>query len=314
MKYALKFFNQILLCSEAFPALAARKSSVGGQAVIEGVMMKASRSWAVAVRGKAGDIHILKRYLKPTPYIFKLPLLRGVFVLIQSIALGIKAIDFSASKAYEEEEQKISPVLSFFTILVAIILGIGLFIFLPLYITRLVGLSIPMVKQNPLVFNLFDGTLRVIIFIFYVFIIGLWSDMKRIYEYHGAEHKVIHAYEKGGELNPESIHNNYSPQHPRCGTSFLMIVMVISILIFSLIPHEIGFTGKLLSRLVLIPLVAGVSYEILKISAKKQKNPFFRMLSIPGLALQKLTTRQPDREQIEVAIVSLRSALEDSNV
>ncbi len=314
MKYALKFLNQTLLCSEIFSALASRKSSVGGQAVIEGVMMKASRSWAVAVRGKAGDIHILKRSLKPTPYIFKFPLLRGVFALTQSITLGIKAIDFSASKAYEEEEQKMSPLLSLFTIIVAIILGVGLFIFLPLYITKLIGLSILIVKQNPFVFNLFDGTLRVVIFILYIYLIGLWSDMKRIYEYHGAEHKVIHAYEKGGELNPESIQKKYSPQHPRCGTSFLMIVMVISILIFSLIPHEIGFTGKLLSRLILIPLVAGLSYEILKISAKRQRNPLFRMLSLPGLALQKLTTRQPDRDQIEVAIVSLRSALEDNNV
>lgn len=314
MKYALKFLNQILLYLQVFSALATRKPSVGGQAVIEGVMMKASRSWAVAVRGKGGDIHILKRYLRPTPYIFKLPLLRGVFVLIQSITLGFKAIDFSASKVYEEEDHKMSPILSFLTIIVAIILGVGVFIFLPLYITKLIGLSILIVKQNPFVFNLFDGTLRVAIFILYIYLIGLWSDMKRIYEYHGAEHKVIHAYEKGGELNPESIHKNYSPQHPRCGTSFLMIVMVMSILVFSLIPHEIGFTGKLLSRLVLIPIVAGLSYEILKISAKIQRNPLFRMLSLPGLALQKLTTRQPDMDQIEVAIVSLRSALEDSNV
>jgi|Deesub1362A_J573_1020465.scaffolds.fasta_scaffold17590_2 uncharacterized protein YqhQ len=313
MRYALKFLNQILLCPEVFSALASRKSNVGGQAVIEGVMMKASRSWAVAVRGKAGDIHILKKSLKPTPYIFKLPLLRGVFALTQSITLGIKAIDFSASKAYEED-QKMSPLLSFITIIVAIILGVGLFIFLPLYITKLIGLSILIVKQNPIVFNFFDGTLRVAIFILYIYLIGLWSDMKRIYEYHGAEHKVIHAYENGGELNPESIYNNYSPQHPRCGTSFLMIVMVISILIFSLIPHEMGFIGKLLSRLVLIPIVAGLSYEILKVSAKRQRNPFFRILSLPGLALQKLTTRQPDKDQIEVAIVSLRSALEDSNV
>ncbi len=314
MNHALRLVNRLILYPEVLYGLLQKRSTVGGQAVIEGVMMKSRRSWAVAVRGVDGGIHTLQEELKPTPALFRLPLLRGPFVLIQSIILGVKAIDFSASKAYDEEDKKMSPLLSLMAIIVAFVLGAALFILLPLFITRLLGTVFAVVKDSAFVFNLIDGLVRVVIFVLYIILIGLWDEMKRIYEYHGAEHKVIHAYEDGSELVPETIGRVYSPQHPRCGTSFLLIVMIISILIFSLIPHDMGFVGKLVSRLLLIPLVAGVSYEMLKLSSRGQKRALFRLLSLPGLALQRLTTREPDMAQIEVAIVSLRAALEAGDV
>jgi uncharacterized protein YqhQ len=288
-----------------------QKSNVGGQAVIEGVMMRGPLRWSVAVRGADGQIHIKREQLKRLPVILKLPLIRGVVALCQAVVLGIKAIDFSASKAYEDEEGKaMSPVAMVLTILVAILLGIVIFIFIPLYLTKLAGVFMPLVKENTFAFNLLDGLLRVGAFLIYVSAIGLWKEMRRIFEYHGAEHKVIHAYEEGGDLLVETIAGKYSPQHPRCGTSFLLIVMVVSIMVFSLIPHDWNFILKFFSRIVLIPVIAGISYETLKFSAKRSEKGFFRIFVQPGLFLQKLTTREPDESQIEVALSSLREVVE----
>ncbi len=289
-----------------------KRRNIGGQAVIEGVMMRANRTWAVAVRARDGAIHTMKENLRPLPMFLKLPLIRGTVALVQSVVLGIKAIDFSASKAYEEEGE-ISPLMSGITITIALLLGIGLFIFLPLYLTKILGSLFSMVKESTLLFNLTDGIIRVVIFILYIYLIGLWSEMRRIYEYHGAEHKVIHAYEDGAQLEAETIATKYSPQHPRCGTSFLLIVMIISILVFSFIPHHMGFIEKLGLRMLLIPLVAGLSYEILKVSAKRSQKGIFRYFIIPGIMLQRLTTREPDKDQIEVALTSLTTVIEEQH-
>jgi len=283
--------------------------NIGGQAVIEGVMMKSRKGWTVAVRGPKGDIHVKKEVLKKIPRIFRLPVLRGTVALYQALAIGIKALEFSAQKAYEEEDEKPSnPLTMGLTIIVAILLGIAFFIVLPLYATKLLGAFLPSVSKSSLLFNLIDGVIRIILFLIYLSAVGTWKEMRRVFEYHGAEHKVIHAYENKKELTLQEI-KDYSPHHPRCGTSFLLIVMVISILTFSLIPQTWSFLNKFLSRLVLIPVIAGLSFEILKLSSRMKTNPLINIFIQPGLLLQNLTTREPDDNQIEVAIRALKEVL-----
>lgn len=290
--------------------------NIGGQAVIEGVMMKGRKGWTVAVRGPRGDVLVKKEELTELPKILRLPLLRGVVALFHALFIGIKAIEFSASKAYEEEDgKKLNPMAIGFTIVLSIILGIVLFVLLPLYATKLLGLVFLSVSKSSFVFNLVDGIIRVFFFLVYIISIGMWKEMRRIFEYHGAEHKVIHAYENGKELTLNNI-KGYSPLHPRCGTSFLLIVMVMSILIFSFIPQGWAFIYKFLSRLILIPLIAGLSYEFLKVSARMKDNLIMHLLIQPGLLLQRLTTREPDDTQIEVALRALEEVLriEEANV
>lgn len=283
--------------------------NIGGQAVIEGVMMKSRKGWTVAVRGPKGDILVKKEVLKSIPKIFKLPVLRGVIALYQALSLGIKAIEFSARKAYEGEDQvSSSPLTMGLTIAAALILGIVFFIVLPLYATKLLGIILPSVSKTALLFNLVDGVIRIILFLVYLAAVGVWKEMRRVFEYHGAEHKVIHAYENKRDLTPQDI-REYSPRHPRCGTSFLFIVMVVSILTFSLIPQTWSFPNKFLSRLFFIPLIAGLSFELLKLSSRIKTNSLIHILIQPGLLLQSLTTREPDDNQIEVAIRALKEVL-----
>jgi len=283
--------------------------NVGGQAVIEGVMMKGKKGWTVAVRGPDGEIHVKSEPLSELPLIFRLPVLRGFIALFQAMFIGIKAIEFSANKAYDEEEgEQLSPASLAGTIVLSILLGIGLFILLPLYATKLIGTVFPPVSTSSLLFNFVDGVIRVFLFILYIVGIGMWKEMRRIFEYHGAEHKVIHAYENGKDLLAPNI-KEYSPLHPRCGTSFLLIVMIISIFTFSFIPQAWPFLYKFLSRLIFIPLIAGISYEILKLSAKMEHNFIMHLLIQPGLFLQRLTTREPDESQIEVAVKALQGVL-----
>jgi uncharacterized protein YqhQ len=282
---------------------------IGGQAVIEGVMMKSPKAWTVAVRDPRGRIHIKRERLKELPRFLKVPVMRGVVALFHALAIGIKALEFSASKAYDEEtEEPLTRFQMAMTIGAAMLLGIGLFILLPLAATKLIGLVLPAVDESSVAFNLVDGIIRVAIFILYVVLIGLWGEMRRIYAYHGAEHKVIHAYEHERPLNTDGV-REFSPLHPRCGTSFLMIVMVVSILVFSVIPQSWPIVWKFLARLVLIPLIAGLSYETLKLSARLQDNALVKLMVWPGLMLQKLTTREPDEDQIEVALRALQEAM-----
>ncbi len=283
--------------------------NIGGQAVIEGVMMKGKKGWTVAVRSPNGEIHVKKEGLSATPFLFRLPIIRGFIALFQALLIGIKAIEYSASKAFDEkEEEKLSPASMTITIIVSILLGIGLFILLPLYMTKLLGIFFHSISTNSLMFNFVDGIIRVIFFLIYIIGIGMWKEMRRIFEYHGAEHKVIHAYENGKDLSIKNI-MKFSPLHPRCGTSFLLIVMVISIFTFSFIPQEWSFIYKFISRIILIPLIAGISYEVLKLSAKMKNNLFINLIIQPGLLLQRLTTREPDESQIEVALKALQEVL-----
>jgi uncharacterized protein YqhQ len=284
------------------------KTQVGGQAVIEGVMMKAPGGWSVAVRSSSGDIKTKKEPLKKPKPIWRLPFIRGFVVLCQTLRLGLKALEFSASVVGGEEEKPMSKTSIALTMVVAFLFATGLFLFLPVYLTKAIGTLLKPVGEGPFLFNAVDGIIRIGLFLIYIMAVGMWKDMRRIFEYHGAEHKVIHAYEHEKRLVPEEI-KKFSPSHPRCGTSFLMIVMIISILLFSFIPKDYNLLEKFLARLMLIPAVAGLSYETLKLSARYNKNIFMKTFAMPGLALQKLTAKEPDENQIEVAIVALKEAL-----
>jgi len=281
---------------------------VGGQAVIEGVMMRAGNVWTVAVRNPEKEIVIKKEGVRQLPRPLKLPLLRGVVALIQSLSIGIRALLYSA-EASGHEEEKPSSVSLFFTVFAAFVIGIGLFLFFPLYATKLLGFVFMSINDSSLVFNFADGIIRVLVFLIYILSINMSEDIKRVFQYHGAEHKAVHAYEAGEELTPENA-DKYSTLHPRCGTSFLLIVMMMSILIFSMIPKDWHFMEKFLSRIILMPLIAGVSYEFIKFSSKRMKNPLVRFAAAPGLWLQKLTTGKPSHDQIEVAIRALKEVLE----
>ncbi len=272
--------------------------------------MKSSEGWSVAVRGPKGDISLkLERTGKQAGFL-KLPIVRGVVALFQALAIGVKAIEFSGNVAYQEQEDEktFSPLSMVLTIATAMLLAVGLFIVLPLFLTKLMGNVVQSISSSSFVFNFIDGLLRVGIFLLYVLAIGLWKEMRRVYEYHGAEHKVIYTHEAGEELTVENA-KKYRPYHPRCGTSFLLIVMVISILVFSFIPQKWPFIEKAASRMILIPLIAGISYEMLRFSAKMKDNPIVKLMVFPGLLLQRLTVREPDNSQIEVALTALKEVL-----
>jgi uncharacterized protein YqhQ len=295
------------------------KINIGGQAVLEGVMMRAPRAIAIAVRKPSGEIVVKREPMPPLSERFpivKLPILRGAVALFTSLVIGIKALNFSANEAIEEEvdengESKKEELTSWAlaaTMTFAFVFGIALFFFLPLYLTKLL---VPVIGDNNIVFNLVDGVIRVIIFVIYIWAIARMDDIQRVFQYHGAEHKTIYAFENGESLTLEGV-KKYSRLHPRCGTSFLLIVMLVSIVVFSLIPKAWPFIWKALARVVLLPLIAGISYEFLKWSAKNDQHPLVRLIISPGLALQRLTTREPDDDQLEVAIRSVNEALEEN--
>lgn len=280
---------------------------IGGQAVIEGVMMRSGNVWTVAVRSPEKEIILKKEGIVELPKPLKMPLLRGIVALVQSLSLGIKALLFSAEASGHEEEKPSSLALAM-TVITAFAIGIIMFLLLPLYITKLLGMVSPLINDSSLMFNFIDGVIRVLFFLFYILAINMNREIRRVFQYHGAEHKAVNAYEAGVELTPENV-DQYGTLHPRCGTSFLLIVMLMSILIFSLIPKAWPFAWKFLSRIILIPLIAGISYEFIKFSSKKMDNSFVRMIAMPGLWLQKLTTGLPSRDQIEVAIKALTEVL-----
>ncbi len=289
------------------------KVNIGGQAVIEGVLMRAPRSMAIAVRRPDGQIVVKRDRVVPVSERFpvvKLPLLRGAVALFSSLVIGMKALSFSANEAASEGEQKeeMSSLAMGGTIAVALLFGILLFFILPLFLTKLL---VPCIGDSNIIFNLVDGLIRVVVFLLYVYSISRMKDIKRVFQYHGAEHKSIFAFEAGTRLTVDNV-KRFSRLHPRCGTSFLLIVMLVSIVVFSLIPKAWPFYLKAGSRVILLPVIAGVSYEILKWSARHEQSRLVRMLIAPGLALQRLTTREPDDDQIEVAIRSMEEALEEN--
>jgi uncharacterized protein YqhQ len=289
---------------------------LGGQAVIEGVMMRSPGAYAVAVRRPAGDVVTFRREivrLSDRSRILRLPVLRGVLALAQSLALGIRALNFSAGQALETEARPGEAgggswaVAS--SMVLALTFAVGLFFFLPLLLADALGRLVPALAAG-VGFNLAEGVIRIALFLLYLFGLSRFADMRRVFEYHGAEHKVVSTFEAGEELTVENA-RRHSTFHPRCGTSFLLFVMVVSILVFSLVPGSAPFSLRLLARILLLPLVAGGSFELLRASARGRRNPIYAAVVAPGLWLQRLTTREPADDQLSVAIQALRAAFGD---
>jgi uncharacterized protein YqhQ len=277
---------------------------MGGQAVVEGVMMRGERTWAVAVRTPEGDIEVAV-HDAPTwaEKWSKVPLLRGVTSLAESLALGFRALTWSANRQIPEEEQISSRAMGW-TIGLALALFTAIFIVLPAVAAG--GLS-DLLSANGAWYHVGEGALRLAIFLGYLLLIGRMRDIKTVFQYHGAEHKAIAAYENGVELNAESA-QRFGTEHVRCGTNFLLTVMVVTILVYSFIGRP-GWLALIASRVVLIPLIAGLSYEVIRFAAKHMDRRWVRAAMRPGLLLQRLTTRPPTLDQVEVAVASLRAVL-----
>ena len=278
----------------------------GGQAVMEGVMMRGLNSMAVAVRHPSGGIVIHNEPLESPLYTsrwWRLPFLRGLVVLWDTLALGMRSLIYSANVALEEEEVEFRGPAVWGLVLVSLTFTIGIFFLVPLLLVGLIDRFI----TSALVSNLIEGVLRLGLFLGYIGLIGLLPDIRRFFAYHGAEHKTINAYEAGAPLDPASV-AAYATAHTRCGTGILLFVLALSIFVFALLGRP-PFIWRILSRLLLIPLIVSVIYEFIKFAARHQDNPLLRALVSPGLALQSLTTREPDEEMLEVAIAALESLL-----
>ena len=281
------------------------KLSVGGQAVIEGVMMRGPGRIAVAVRKADGEIAVDAKpasSISDTYTILKKPFLRGVVSLVESLMYGMKALSYSAQASGEEDENMGDAEMAG-TIAFSVALAIGLFVVLPTSAMKLLQL----IGVPAFLLNICEGLLRLGIFLTYIWAISRQKDIQRVFQYHGAEHKTIYTYEHGLPLRVENV-RPFSTLHPRCGTNFLMIVMLISIFIFAFLCWP-SLWERILSRILLMPVVAGISYEIIRFAGKHMDKPWVRTAILPGLCLQKLTTREPDDDQIEVAIASLKAVL-----
>jgi uncharacterized protein YqhQ len=281
-----------------------KKFHYGGQAVIEGVMMRGENGIAIAVRQPDGEIRVTDQTLHS---IYKgrarqMPFIRGIIVLIETMVLGMNALFMSAQVASAEDgEEQITPGMLWGTAIFSIVIGVAIFFVAPLLVTNY--LIYPNVSSAILA-NLFEGALRIIIFILYLWLVGRMKDIQRVFAYHGAEHKSVNTLEAGDPLEIEYV-KKYSTAHSRCGTSFLLVVLVLAIIVFSLLgkpPLWLGIT----SRIVLIPVIAAIGYEIIRFFAEHAENPVIKVLLVPGLALQSMTTREPDEGQMEVAIAALK--------
>lgn len=304
----------------------ASPTKMGGQAVMEGIMMKGAQKQAVAVRLPSDDIYIKTTELPKRSRWFKIPVIRGVVVFLDSLIQGTKTLMASADvlEKYEEKcgdmsvaeksrtetwlenhfgERAVWNILIAFSVILALVFSIGVFVIGPTAVVNLLG----RITDNEIVLNLAEGLFRIAIFILYVALIARMKDIRTTFEYHGAEHKCIHCYENGLELTPENCQGFYT-LHPRCGTSFLVFVLVISLICFSFLGWP-GLAVRIASRVLLIPLIAGISYEVLR-WAGKTDNWFVKIISLPGICLQKLTTREPDTRQLEVAIASIKAVMD----
>lgn len=292
-----------------------RPVNYGGQAVIEGVMMRGSKAYAVAVRNPAGEIVIQTEPLDQRIYgsrMAKLPFLRGLTLLWDALGLGIKSLMFSADIAMQEEEdnsadKKESELPTGLIVAFSLTLSILLFFVLPAFLSSLIERWLGLAGSQ-VAGNLIEGLIRLSLLIGYIWLIGRMEDVKRLFGYHGAEHKTINAYEAGAELTPESV-ARFPLEHPRCGTAFLLTVVVVSILIYTLFP-PMGLALRIVSRLLLLPVIAGIAYEFIRFTAAHQNNAFIRLITRPNLALQRLTTREPDLDMLAVAIAAFEQVVE----
>ncbi len=289
-------------------------SGIGGQAVIEGVMMKNKDHYAVAVRKPDGNIEVKKEEFKGISSkckLFRVPFIRGIFSFIDSLTLGMSTLTYSASfyeeeedtKKTEQEKKKSDTVFNVITIMISVILAVGIFMVVPFYLSQLLE---KVISSKTLVIFL-EGVIRLLIFIIYIVLISFMKDIKRVYMYHGAEHKCINCIEHGMPLTVDNVRIS-SKEHKRCGTSFMLLVMCISILILMLVRFDSRIL-RLVARIVLIPVIAGISFELLRLAGTKE-NVFTNIISKPGLLLQRLTTKEPDDSMIEVGIASVEAVFD----
>ena len=278
----------------------------GGQAVIEGIMIRGQNNVAIAVRAPSGNIvtRVKKINTLFTGKLRSIPIIRGVIALVETLSLGMEALNYSSQVANDEEDTPPGKFSSAIMILISLSIAIGLFFILPLVVSK----PFEGLLGSDVVSNVAEGIIRLAVFLIYVTVISLMPDIRRVYMYHGAEHMAVHAQEKGDPLTIEEI-RKYPTAHPRCGTAFLLTIMVIAIIVFTLIPREplwlvVG------SRIVLIPLIASLSYEFIRFNSKYEANKFVSKMSVPSLLLQSLTTKIPDDDQIEVAINAMESAID----
>jgi uncharacterized protein YqhQ len=285
--------------------VADREHYYGGQAVLEGVMMRGRDHWAIAVRRPDQSIHVesheVRTIGKRFPWLRK-PGLRGVLALGQALSIGMRALTISANQSVEDEE-KLTPRQMAVSLTLAFVLFIAVFVIGPFLGFRLLRQSV----TSSVARNILEGVGRVLLFLGYIALIGRMREIRRVFEYHGAEHKTIAAYEHGAPLKPESV-DRYSTLHVRCGTNFLLIVMVLTILVYAVFPSR-GLVWGIASRLIAIPVIAGLSFEVLRLGARYGNSRIMRALMTPGLMLQKITTRPPDLGQVQVAIVSFEEVL-----
>lgn len=289
-------------------------SGIGGQAVMEGVMMKNKDHYAVAVRKPDGNIEVKKEEFKGISSkckLFRVPFIRGIFSFIDSLTLGMSTLTYSASfyeeeedtKKTEQEKKKSDTVFNVITIMISVILAVGIFMVVPFYLSQLLE---KVISSKTLIIFL-EGVIRLLIFIIYIVLISLMKDIKRVYMYHGAEHKCINCIEHGMPLTVDNVRIS-SKEHKRCGTSFMLLVMCISILILMLVRFDSRIL-RLVARIVLIPVIAGISFELLRLAGTKE-NVFTNIISKPGLLLQRLTTKEPDDSMIEVGIASVEAVFD----
>lgn len=301
-----------------------KKTNIGGQGVLEGVMMRSQTVCGLAVRKESGQISYTKDNITLATNknkLFKLPLVRGVVSLVDMMGMGVKTLT-KAAKMYDENSTEQEPskfekfiakktgksamdVAMVFAVIIALGLAVGLFFILPTFLTRLFY----DIGDNQIIFNLISGGIRMAIFVAYIVAISFMKDIKRVYRYHGAEHKTISAYEHEEELTVKNV-QKYKTLHPRCGTSYMFLVMVISIVLFTLLGKNDSFLIQIGLRLLILPAVAGISYEFLKFAARGESR-FFRALRWPGMQLQRLTTAEPDDGMVEVAILAFTAALDE---
>jgi uncharacterized protein YqhQ len=313
----LKTWWRFLVAVQLLPALeGGEETLVGGQAVLEGVMMRSPHAWAIACRKPSGEIALHSEPLERLSEKHKWtgwPVVRGVATLGHAMTLGFRALRFSANTALDavqpEEEGKKKLEISGWMATVNIVFSVGFFIFMYKYLPLLAATQIKKVSpifSGQIMFNLVDGVIRIGLFLLFIWGVSLFKDIRRVYEYHGAEHKTVYAFENGDPLGVAEV-QKYSTYHPRCGTSFLMTVMLISMLVYMLIPVT-TFWARFGIRIALLPVIAGVSYEMIKFAAKHQGS-FFALLTAPGLWLQRVTTQPPSDDQAECAIAALEQAM-----
>ena len=283
-----------------------KKYNYGGQAVMEGVMIRGRTSVVTAIRRPGGDITVDSRPVPAitTGWMRRAPFIRGVVVLLEAMVLGIRSLIYSANVAMEEEEEEIPTKAIWGMIAVAAVLVVLLFFIAPLFLTKLANAYIP----NSVVFHIIEGLVRLGIFIGYLKLVSLMPDIKRVFTYHGAEHKSVNAYEAGVPMEVEAI-KAYSTAHARCGTSFLFLVLIVAIIVFAFIGRDILWL-MIVSRIVLLPVIMGLGYEIMYFGARHTDNRLMRIIIAPGLLLQSLTTGEPDDSQLEVAIAAMNKAVE----